>query len=162
MSGERFWEFSNRVYRLPGVAESCLLLQDEHGADVNVVLWCCWTGTTIGRISGETLDHALELSDRWSGGVVKPLRAARRWLKEHDGESELRDRVKADELEAERIQQLRLEALVGGLATDRPGPDAVVENLDLWLKRAEIELETPGRDALDRVTAASGSGDHTR
>ena len=34
-----FWRFSLRFYSRPGVASACLALQDEAGADVNVMLF---------------------------------------------------------------------------------------------------------------------------
>lgn len=37
-SPEQFWQFSEQHYARPGVAEACLQLQDEHGANVNLLL----------------------------------------------------------------------------------------------------------------------------
>jgi uncharacterized protein (TIGR02444 family) len=34
-----FWRFSLDLYGRPGVAPACLALQDEAGADVNLVLY---------------------------------------------------------------------------------------------------------------------------
>ncbi|WP_417617111.1 TIGR02444 family protein [Oceanisphaera sp.] len=35
---EQFWQFSEQHYARPGVAQACLQLQDEHGANVNLLL----------------------------------------------------------------------------------------------------------------------------
>ena len=48
-----FWRFSLRTYRAPGVQEACLALQDRCGADVNLLLFCGWTGR-----DGRALDPA--------------------------------------------------------------------------------------------------------
>ncbi|MGB5854385.1 MAG: TIGR02444 family protein [Oceanisphaera sp.] len=37
-SAEQFWQFSAQHYTRPGVAQACLHLQDEHGANVNLLL----------------------------------------------------------------------------------------------------------------------------
>lgn len=37
-SSEQFWQFSEQYYARPGIAEACLELQDEHGANVNLLL----------------------------------------------------------------------------------------------------------------------------
>ena len=44
-----FWQFSGAVYAHPGVAEACLDLQDRHGLDVNLLLFCAWAGVQ-GRV----------------------------------------------------------------------------------------------------------------
>lgn len=111
------WSFSIDRYGRPGVAESCLRLQDEAGADVNLVLACLWCGQR-----GVALDRndmaALAAGDvaLWHDRVVRPLRAARRAMKEPppglpaDAVEALRSRLKAVELETERFEQTLLEA----------------------------------------------------
>ncbi|WP_243453991.1 TIGR02444 family protein [Oceanisphaera pacifica] len=37
-SAEQFWQFSAQHYARPGVAQACLQLQDEYGANVNLLL----------------------------------------------------------------------------------------------------------------------------
>ncbi len=41
-----FWDFSLEVYGAEGVPPACLALQEAHQLDVNIVLFCCWTGAT--------------------------------------------------------------------------------------------------------------------
>ena len=41
-----FWDFSLRVYGSEGVPEACLVLQERHGIDVNVLLYCFWLGAS--------------------------------------------------------------------------------------------------------------------
>lgn len=106
-----FWQFSLAVYAAAGVADECLAAQESHGVDVNVLLFCAWlafarkialTPQDIGAIGVEV--------DVWHESAVKPLRSVRRYMKNVPGGdvSALRTRVKADELEAEQIEQAML------------------------------------------------------
>jgi uncharacterized protein (TIGR02444 family) len=116
-AGSSFWRFSLGFYRQPGVAEACLVLQDRFGADVNTVLFLLWLATDKRQLRQETMQM---LSDRvrgWQSDVVLPLRQLRRHLK---GGSSLvdaattevfRNKIKATELEAERLQQEAMFAL---------------------------------------------------
>ena len=158
MPDEDFWRFSIRVYRLDRVADSCLALQDRFGVDVNMMLFCCWAGMTIGRLPESTLRAAVAFSTGWSANVVRPLRGVRRWMKSEMGESPLRDAIKRDELQAERIQQETLETRVADLPRNAPGPTAVRANLDAWLDAVGIGLDDAGVSDLDTVIAASTGG----
>lgn len=126
---ESFWDYSCRAYALPGVSTLCLRLQNEHGQDVNMLLFAAWFARTRGELTDPPLQQALAFSQNWAGAVVRPLRGARRWLKEkledlspismleRDGMQELRTQIKALELRTEQYQQTHLEALVGNAAT---------------------------------------------
>ncbi|HEY9550471.1 MAG TPA: TIGR02444 family protein, partial [Kiloniellaceae bacterium] len=45
-----FWQFSGAVYARRGVAEACLALQQRHGLDVNLLLFCAWAGSNGRRL----------------------------------------------------------------------------------------------------------------
>ena len=108
---EAFWIFSLRFYELPGVAESCIELQDRHGADVNMVLFALWAAASGHQLDAEAIATADRAARQWRETVTQPLRAARRALKtrpDRFDESEvtaLRRQVMAAELESERLQQ---------------------------------------------------------
>lgn len=110
-----FWAFSLETYAKPGLAEACLELQDQCDADVNLLLFLLWLGYEGRCLSVQEIGAIIDLVKPWQEGVVRPLRLARRSLKSaaHDWQSEeavlLRQRVKADELSAERVQQHVLE-----------------------------------------------------
>lgn len=110
-SSASFWDFSLAVYSKPGVPDACLELQDKHNADVNVVLFMLWVADRGRRLSGEDVGTVISLTADWQRDVVRPLRLARRFLKAPAAEWErhetaaLRARIKANELEAERLQQ---------------------------------------------------------
>jgi uncharacterized protein (TIGR02444 family) len=119
-----FWRFSLGFYRQPGVADACIALQDGCGVDVNILLFFLWLATMRRCVSPEVACAACESSDAWRSDVVAPLRAIRRRLKEGSALVErgataaFRTKVKALELESERLQQEALFALAGGLATE--------------------------------------------
>ena len=113
------WEFSLKLYAEPGVAASCLSLQDQHGFDVNLVLFCIWYGCRHGELTDDLLKTASKLGPlaRNSSALAKPAYPLKRDLKEsaYSSSSEisvLRDRIKTAELDAERIQQQELEKLI--------------------------------------------------
>lgn len=110
------WRFSLAFYAQPGVAPACLVLQDQQGFDVNLALYCCWLGLSgRGRIDAARLAAADAAIASWRYGVIKTLRTARRSLKQPAADdtdaAALRERVRAIELEAERVCQYRLAAL---------------------------------------------------
>jgi len=110
-SGSPFWRFSLQFYRLPGVAEACIALQEEAGADVNLLLFLLWHGIQGRRLSGRQVERLEQKIGAWRDLTVIPLRAIRRALKSPPGLVEagateaFRTRIKAVELEAERLQQ---------------------------------------------------------
>ena len=115
------WEFSLKLYAEPGVAASCLSLQNQHGFDVNLVLFCIWYGFRHGELTDDLLKTALEASNSWRETVVQPLRRLRTRLKRaltesaYSSSSEisaLKERIEIAELDAERIQQQELEKLI--------------------------------------------------
>jgi uncharacterized protein (TIGR02444 family) len=132
-----FWAFSLRFYQLPGVAESCIELQDRHGADVNLVLFALWAAASGHRLDAEALAAADHAAVQWRETVTQPLRAARRALKatpDRFDESEvtaLRGQVMVAELESERLQQ---GAMARDLTLDAHGAsvEAAQQNLSLY------------------------------
>ena len=119
------WEFSLSVYGKSGVPDACLTLQNSHGLDVNLVLFCLWLATDSRCLTGAEVEEAIALSNAWRQKMISPLRALRTEMKEWPSEEsisafsrstnfgELRNKVKAVELEAERWQQQMLTSLVG-------------------------------------------------
>ncbi|MEL6363809.1 MAG: TIGR02444 family protein [Pseudomonadota bacterium] len=128
---EGFWDWSNRVYRLSGVADRLINLQDANKFDVNLVLWCVWLGLHVGAVKPKAVRKAVAAAEDWDAHVVKPLRAARKALKSAPGEAEgadaLRKKVKDAELEAERIEQSLLEGLAPSEA-DEPASNAAARS----------------------------------
>ena len=118
-SDSAFWRFSLRFYALPEIAPACLALQDEANVDVNLLLLLLFLadqGRAVARDDVARLDAAIA---PWRGDVVEPLRALRRRLKTGIGEfppnEPFRNMVKKIELEAERLEQGRLEKAASNL-----------------------------------------------
>lgn len=122
--GSPFWRFSLGFYRQPGVAEACIALQDGCGADVNILLFFLWLATARRCIPPAPAEALCGRVGPWRDDVVVPLRTLRRRLKdgssliERNAAELFRTRIKAVELESERLQQEAMFALAGGLATE--------------------------------------------
>jgi uncharacterized protein (TIGR02444 family) len=123
--GSPFWRFSLRFYRRPGVADACIALQDGCGVDVNILLFLLWLATERRCAHLDVVQMVCATAAPWRDDVVAPLRGIRRRLKEGSGlversaAEQFRARIKAVELEAERLQQEALFALADGLAMER-------------------------------------------
>ena len=112
-----FWQFSVKFYAVPGVAPACIALQDLAGVDVNLLFFLLWNAALGRTLSGpevKELDHMVGV---WRNTAVIPLREIRRALKSPqmilapDVTAVFRNRIKAAELEAERLQQEAMYAL---------------------------------------------------
>ena len=156
-----FWDFSLQVYRKPGVADVCLALQEDYGADVNMLLFCGWYGATRGRFNDKVYENACAFSHDWGQQTVKPLRGVRNRLKQGgchgqfiniEACMEFREKVKAVELQAEKLQQLTLENLCRKIpafeSSDAGRLEAVVKNLGRYLQYAGIRGSEVDSDLL--------------
>lgn len=97
--------------------------------DVNLLMFAAWHGQVRGLgLSEADLQPFLQATEFWQSNIVIPIRALRRSLKRVsqtgvDGDFDtIRNAVKALELEAERLQQSRLQDVSTRLyATDNEG-----------------------------------------
>ena len=79
-------------------------MQDSHGLNVTLILWCLWTGAHFAEPDTATMKRALATGAAWERKAVAPLREVRRALKagvEGTDAEALRAQVKAAELAAE-------------------------------------------------------------
>ena len=122
--GSPFWNFSLGYYRGAGVSEACLELQDRCGVDVNVVLFLLWMASQKRVLTADQVKRLADKVRPWQTDVIGPIRALRRMLKSDaplldKGSAELfRTRIKAVELESERLQQEAMYGLVESLKTE--------------------------------------------
>ena len=124
--GSPFWRFSLQFYRLPKVADACIALQEEAGVDVNLLLFLLWHARQRRRLSTADVAALESKIAPWRDVTVIPLRSVRRALKSPPALVEaataeaFRNRIKAVELEAERLQQEAMYALapLGAEASD--------------------------------------------
>ncbi|MGB5098244.1 MAG: TIGR02444 family protein [Porticoccaceae bacterium] len=115
---DEFWEFSVASYSRPGVAEYCLRLQDDAGANINVLLFCCWTGRRGIALDAQGLAAAAATIEDWQVSVLQPLRARRRSVGIAAPEKQ---RLLAEELTAERHEQALLVRWLEDCGLARPG-----------------------------------------
>jgi uncharacterized protein (TIGR02444 family) len=123
-TGSPFWRFSLGFYRQPGVADACLVLQDRFGADVNTVLFLLWLATDKRALREDNVRALADKTREWQSDVVLPLRQLRRQLKSGSSlvdaarTEAFRNKIKATELEAERLQQEAMFARSKTLASE--------------------------------------------
>ena len=162
-----FWNFSLEVYAGEAVARSCIDLQDRHGLDVNVLLFCCWIGASgRGRLQADELKRLSGKVASWQRDIVMPLRAARRRLAAgenlpiapEDAASALRRRIADAEIEAEHVEQLLLaESYAAPGNRDRPAKErlaAALANLGLYSEQLGIKVERRDRAAVAAILIA--------
>jgi uncharacterized protein (TIGR02444 family) len=115
-----FWRFSLHFYRHAGVSDACIALQDEQGVDVNLLLFLFWLaddGRLLAADEVKKLDDAVR---DWRNLTIVPIRDIRRKLKgartivDSAAQEVFRNKVKAVELDAERLQQAALFAFTQG------------------------------------------------
>ena len=119
-----FWQYSLALYGRPKVAECCLSYQDSDGANVNLLLFCCWLGFSGQRLEPAALEKARSLIEEWDLQAVQKLRAVRRFLV--SSQSAPSEMVKSDVLKDEMVQSLQKVELMA---------ERVVQNVlyDWWL-----------------------------
>jgi uncharacterized protein (TIGR02444 family) len=165
---ESFLNFAVRAYRCEGIPKICLALQDERGADVNVLLFCCWMGATRGELESKTLNMVLEFSHSWADRVVRPLRKVRTWMKLEgcthptmpvESCMNLRERIKKVELEAEQLQENVMQSLVDSIPVVTLSVSeqtrAAALNLRRYCEAEGIDWDKPTQTQLDTILRAA-------
>jgi len=162
-----FWRFSLHFYRQAGVADACIALQDECGVDVNLLLFLLWLADDGRLLSDGEVKKLDDLVRDWRNLTIVPIRDTRRRLKGartaiDPGQQEaFRNKVKAVELEAERLQQQALYAsLQSGRLGRRADPcTAVRGNISAYEHVLKAAFAKRGVDAvLDAFDALAHGG----
>ena len=159
MTADAFWNFAVEAYARPHVSAACLALQDEHGADVNLVLFALWCARRGRYLDAPALDAAATAVAPWRESVVRPVRTGRRALSaggldmvEATARQTLRKQVLAVELAAERLQLGVLEALTPPPGEADPA-DAARRNLACLAALAGVPSDAPPLAVLARVVS---------
>jgi uncharacterized protein (TIGR02444 family) len=148
-----FWEFSLAYYSRERVAAACLSLQNRRGADVNILLFCCWLATLGQKVEQAGLHAAIAAVEAWRRDVLEPLRSARRAVGDQFPELSKSDRQSIKhgalsvELECERVAQEKIAFGAAGIVA--------VEDGSTPLQIASAALET----YLDMVVGAPDAQD---
>jgi len=152
------------VYARSGVEQACLGLQAACGADVNLLLFCCWMGTRRRPLGRGFLRRVIAATSGWQSEVVQPLRGVRRALKKADAglprawRAHLRAHVSTLELDAEYVEQLRLARLAAQAPRPVKGASAretVEANLERYLGLLGSQVGAVSRRRAQTLCAAS-------
>lgn len=154
---QSLWNFAVALYERPGMADLCLGLQDEHDADVCLLLAALWLESRGVAPAPERLASLEALAQPWRQAVIAPLRQLRRAWKapaaDDAGLAELRGRLGALELQAEHLLLERIEALATGWAPEGAGSPLACG----WLE----SLAPDCRGALQTLRVAAGLADQS-
>ena len=156
---EELWRFSLAFYDAPSVAEALITLQDCHGFDVNLMLFALWLGISgRGALGADLLAAAEHATRTIRNEIIDPLRALRRKLRHHSdgGVQHLREGVKALELAAEKLAQLRLAGIGAPKNDDTSPPErtaAAGDNLAFYLGPTAVTNGPEVRVILEAVDA---------
>jgi len=155
-----FWKFSLTLYQMGGVKPACLALQASLGADINIVLLCCWLGATGRRpLTAQDMDRILVNVYPWHTEVVKALRKVRQLLKtgfppvSPERTEAIRQNILHTELEAEWIEQNLLFALMSEheMAGDQPGWTIAASNILLYFSMLGVQADAKDRDNIHAI-----------
>lgn len=141
-----FWDWALAAYDRPGVAEACLGLQDDHGQQTAYLLWAAWASPPDAALA-----DGAELARHWEAAILGPVRQARRALKsplgpvDDGGRLEVRETIKAAELDLERLLMTSL----AGLCEPAVGP-----TLPALIRAGEAWGDAPPLEALERLVRA--------
>ncbi|MGB1900251.1 MAG: TIGR02444 family protein, partial [Candidatus Puniceispirillaceae bacterium] len=110
MTENKLWSFALTVYQRDSVAPACLDLQEQCQIDVPLMLCAVFACLQGKAISDEDLTQLQDLAGPWQSDIVQSLRHIRTQLKTGPKPApnavteDLRNKVKAAELAAEKIQ----------------------------------------------------------
>ena len=157
--GNPFWDYSLEVYQRRNVAGPCMALQDRLQLDVNLLLFCCWTGAKGHQLSEQQIREALAATEVWQGQVVAPLRRLRRLLKTSldlapPKRQDFRDKLKDLELDAERVEQDILIETVPLSPAEERGAEVAALNLSTYLLVKGADLSDTDMAELGKLLDA--------
>ncbi len=111
------WNYTTQIWTLPDVEAICIDLQNNHDANVNMLLYCCWAGTKNLCLNEDDLQILLDAVQPWQT-ITKPLRDSRKLMKNQliAMPAKIVDQTLANitemELNAEHMAQLSLEKVL--------------------------------------------------
>ncbi|MDC0650024.1 TIGR02444 family protein [Candidatus Puniceispirillum sp.] len=121
MTETKLWSFALAVYQRDAVAPACLDLQEQCQIDVPLMLCAVFACLQGKAISNEDLTQLHNLAGSWQSDIVQSLRRIRTRLKTGPKPApnavteDLRNKVKAAELAAEKIQLEMMQTWVSQL-----------------------------------------------
>ena len=157
-----FWRASLELYAREGMARALIALQDRRGADVNLLLYCCWTAQSgRDRLYADDLRRAEAAIAGWREDVTIPLRALRTRIKDKrerwifEGASEVRRAVLETEIASERVTQGILERMAAVPGDNADGEEGARANLLTYFEVLGAELDESDRADLETILAGA-------
>lgn len=156
------WDYATRVYARGNTGAACLALQDRHGLDVNVLLFCCWVASSgRGMFRNDELEDALAAIGPWRTEVIDPLHGLKVRLKGDVAPApktladDLRRVIVESELHAEHAEVLMLHAAMtrpgtGTFDRNRQIEDSIV-NLFRYLALSRVDADDSDLGALVEI-----------
>jgi uncharacterized protein (TIGR02444 family) len=162
-----FWRFSLHFYRQSGVSEACITLQDDCGIDVNFLLFLFWLASDGQLLSTDEVKNLDDKVRDWRNLTIIPIRDTRRKLKgvatlvEPGKQEAFRNKVKAIELDAERLQQEALYAFTrsGPLGKQAQPSAAARANVSAYERITKLTFPKAAVDVLVGAFDAIPHGD---
>lgn len=116
IDSDHLWQFACTLYASGQVKDLCLRLQNDRGANVDLILWLCWLHQRKLRLDKSLLAEAQQLVGGVSESLITGLRGMRGPMLKCSGYSnaqqqELRDKLLAAELAVESIVLQQLQEL---------------------------------------------------
>jgi len=135
-----FWRFSLYFYKQAGVSDACIKLQDDCGVDVNLLLYLFWLASDGRQLTAGDVKNLDGKVKSWRELTIIPIRDTRRKLKgavtllDPNRQEAFRNKVKAVELDAERLQQEALYEFTksGPLGKAAPQKEAARANVGAY------------------------------
>jgi uncharacterized protein (TIGR02444 family) len=151
-----FWRFSLHFYGRAGVSDACIALQDTYGADINLLLFLFWLAAAGRQLSAPDVKQLDATVRDWRNLTIIPIRDARRKLKGATTfvapakQEAFRTKVKALELDAERLQQEALYEFAdsGPLGTQAAPPAAARANIAAYESVLGLSFPKVSADVL--------------
>jgi uncharacterized protein (TIGR02444 family) len=166
------WHFALAFYGRQDVSSACLVLQDQLGVDIDILLFAIFAGVERGvALDMQELAAIDSLVRGWRTEIVQPLRQIRKRLKSGPFSSsateELRNRIKADEIKAEQIELAMLAGWLERQPPRRVDPPVDALGIPLLVARyfagkTEALHARDVNDALRKLMQAIGAGNASR
>jgi len=152
-SDNKLWQFSLDLYAEPEVQKACLSLQDNHSADVNLVLFLLYRGSLGMQLSQATIQVIDNESCSFREQVIQPIRAVRKTLKGKQysvkaDDGSLYQQMLSIELSAEKIAQAQLAAITFDAVPNRPALQAAKTNVYHYAELLGVEAPNSDLDTL--------------
>ena len=154
-----FWDFSLATYKRPKVKEACLSLQNSLHIDINILLFCCWSGA----FDAQYMNKIIEDIGPFQSRIVTAIRSARKAVSpicnnvgaSNQMQTTLRRKLLNVELEAEKFEQELLQDSARELKLGSPSPQTAANNIQLYLDTIDQQLNKELIDVLIIIISAA-------